>query len=64
MKTYIIVAHDGTEVIDCTPEADFRLSAMDYAERRYKRSQRWKLKSNETILKKLILKMPLFCSIM
>lgn len=34
-KYYIIIAHDGTEVIDATLEAENRINAMDYVERRY-----------------------------
>lgn len=36
-KYYIIIAHDGTEVIDNTTEAEDRIAAMDYLESRYKR---------------------------
>jgi len=37
VKYYIIIAHDGTEVIDTTPEAEERINTMDYLESRYKR---------------------------
>lgn len=36
-KYYIIIAHDGTEVIDTTLEAEERIATMDYMERRHKR---------------------------
>lgn len=36
-KYYIIIAHDGTEVIDTTLEAEERIATMDYMEKRYKR---------------------------
>lgn len=36
-KYYIIIAHDGTEVIDNTVEAEDRIATMDYLESRYKR---------------------------
>ncbi|MDE6619173.1 MAG: hypothetical protein K2K74_01535 [Lachnospiraceae bacterium] len=36
-KYYIIIAHDGTEVIDATVEAEERIATMDYLESRYKR---------------------------
>lgn len=39
-KYYIIIAHDGTEVIDNTAEAEDRIAAMDYLEGRYKRECR------------------------
>lgn len=37
-KYYIIIAHDGTEVIDATSDAENRINAMDYSEKRYKRA--------------------------
>lgn len=39
-KYYIIIAHDGTEVIDNTAQAEDRIAAMDYMEGRYKRERR------------------------
>ena len=36
-KYYIIIAHDGTEVIDSSPEAEDRIATMDYLEGRYRR---------------------------
>lgn len=36
-KYYIIIAHDGTEVIDTTLEAEDRIATMDYLEGRHKR---------------------------
>ncbi len=36
-KYYIIIAHDGTEVIDTTLEAEERIATMDYMEKRHKR---------------------------
>lgn len=36
-KYYIIIAHNGTEVIDSTPEAEDRIATMDYMEDRYRR---------------------------
>lgn len=32
-KYYIIIAHDGTEVIDTTLEAEERIATMDYMEK-------------------------------
>ena len=37
LKYYIIIAHDGTEVIDATSDAENRINAMDYVERRYRK---------------------------
>jgi len=36
-KYYIIIAHDGTEVIDNTVDAEDRIATMDYLESRYRR---------------------------
>lgn len=36
-KYYIIITHDGTEVIDATLEAEDRIATMDYLEDRYRR---------------------------
>ena len=36
-KYYIIIAHDGTEVIDATLEAEERIATMEHLERRHKR---------------------------
>ncbi len=49
-KYYIIIAHNGTEIIDDTPEAENRIASMDYqeerAERERKRSQKRKIAWN------------------
>lgn len=39
-KYYIIIAHDGTEIIDNTPEAENRIASMDYYEERTERERR------------------------
>ena len=36
-KYYIIIAYNGTEVIDASPEAEDRIATMDYLESRHKR---------------------------
>lgn len=40
MKAYIIIAHTGQEIIDTTPEAKERITAMEYAEERRKRRKK------------------------
>ena len=50
MKTYIIIAYDGTEVIDGTPEAEIRIAAMDELEEKAKRE----LKRNRQIIHRLV----------
>lgn len=39
-KYYIIIAYDGTEVIDATEDAENRINTMDYMERRHARECR------------------------
>ena len=40
MKTYIIIAHNGQEIVDTTPEAKERIAAMEYMEERRLREYR------------------------
>lgn len=42
----IIIASNGTEVIDNRPEAEISYSQMEYAEERYKRRKRNQKKKN------------------
>ena len=46
MKTYIFKAYNGVGIIDNTPEAELRLSAMEYIEERYKRERKRKQRKN------------------
>ena len=41
-KAYIIIAYNGTEIIDKTPEVEERLASMQYLEERRKRQRRHK----------------------
>jgi len=55
LRAYYIVSHDGIEVIDATPNAKNRISAMDNMERLYKRKiccKRKKQKLQKSILQK------------
>lgn len=56
-KYYIIIAHNGTEVIDNTVQAEDRIANMDYMEGRYKRERRrnnnWHSRSARNPLYKL-----------
>ena len=45
-KYYIIIAHDGTEVIDTTLEAEERIATMDYMEKRYKNTRHGRFVKN------------------
>lgn len=49
VKYYIIIAHDGTEVIDDTPEAAKRINAMDYLENQYKREYQYNVKQRKLL---------------
>lgn len=60
LKYYIIIAHNGTEIIDMTAEAEDRIANMDYLEERYERecrnkNKQWKFTQN------LLHKMACFC---
>ena len=46
-KYYIIIAHNGTEVIDNTAEAEERIASMDYLEGRHERECRNKAKQRK-----------------
>lgn len=51
MKAYILIAHNGAEVIDSTPEAEDRIASMEYVEERFKRElQRARQKGTKKIL--------------
>ncbi len=39
-KAYIIIAYDGTEVIDATPQAEIRLANMEYMLERKARQEK------------------------
>ena len=62
-KTYIIIAYDGTEVIDNTPEADVRISAMDVLEERYKREQKMNRKNIQRMVKNPLLRLIRTCNL-
>lgn len=44
-KAYIIIAYDGTEVIDATPQAEIRLANMEYMLERKARQEKRAKKS-------------------
>lgn len=41
-RAYIIIAYDGTEVIDKTLEVENRIADMNYLEEKRNRQKRWK----------------------
>lgn len=63
MKAYIIMAYDGTEVIDSSPEAEIRIAAMDNLDERAERELRRARKNIQRLLKSPILRLICACSI-
>ena len=63
-KTYVIPAYNGMEIIDSTPEAEQRLSAMDYIEERQRlRTERQKKRQAE-LLENPLYKFASICGIL
>lgn len=62
-KYYIIIAHDGTEVIDTTLEAEERIATMDYMEKRYKRDCERKNNRHGIFVKNPLYRLACLCGI-
>lgn len=62
-KYYIIIAHNGTEVIDNTVEAEDRIATMDYMEGRYKRERRHRNNRHSGFVKNPLFRLACFCGI-
>jgi len=62
-KYYIIIAYDGTKVIDATPEAKERIAAMDYLESRYRREREHKNKRQQKLSRNPLYKLACMCGI-
>lgn len=62
-KYYIIIAHNGTEVIDNTVEAEDRIATMDYLEGRYKRERRRRNNTHSRLAKNPLHRLACFCGI-
>lgn len=60
-KYYIIIAHDGTEVIDATPEAEDRIATMDYMEGRNKRERRHRNNRHSRFAKNPLFRLASLC---
>lgn len=60
-KTYFIITGDGIEVVDETPEAEIRLSAMDALEERYHRRQQ--AEQRQKLVKNPLWKLASFCGL-
>lgn len=63
-KVYIIIAHTGQEIIDSTPEAQDRIDAMKYRERRYRREQRALLAQRRKRSRNLLWRFASICKIL
>lgn len=61
MKEYIIIASNGAEVIDGTPEAADRIAAMEYLEKKNRRSYRKKAEHRKKMQKNPFWKLACFC---
>lgn len=62
-KYYIIIAHDGTEVIDNTVQAEDRIAAMDYMEGRNKRELRCRNNIHSRFAKNPLFRLASLCGI-
>jgi len=62
-KYYIIIAHNGTEVIDATPDAENRINAMDCAERKYRRECEHKNTRQRKLVKNPLFRLASLCGI-
>jgi len=62
-KYYIIIAHDGTEVIYTTLEAEERIATMDYMEKRYKRDCERKNNRHGRFVKNPLYRLACLCGI-
>lgn len=63
MKTYIIHAHTGQEIIDATPEAMERIAAMEYLEERRARERRRILEERRKRVRNPLWKLASACGI-
>lgn len=61
MKAYIIIAHTGQEIIDSTPEAQDRIAAMEYREKRYEREQKLLAERNRKFSRNPLWRLAAFC---
>ena len=61
MKSYIIIAHTGQEIIDSTPEAQDRIAAMEYREKQYERGQRLLAERNRKFARNPLWRLASFC---
>lgn len=63
MKAYIIIAYDGTEIIDSTPEAEIRIAAINDLEERIKRERKRKSKRIQRLAKNPLRKLACACGL-
>lgn len=63
MKTHVIIASNGAEIIDSTPEALDRIAAMEYMERRSVRAYHQKASARKNLWKNPLWKIASFFGI-
>lgn len=63
METYIIIASNGVEVIDNTPEALDHIATMEYMEEKCKRNYKKKAADRKKHAKNPLWKLAAFCGI-
>lgn len=62
-KAFYIIAHNGAEIIDDTPEAEIRLANMEETEQLYNRRMSRKRAENSS-LRKMVHKVACACGIL
>lgn len=62
-KAYILIAYDGTEVIDNTPDAERRVMALDSLEKQWKMEMQERKKKVRTRQRQSLWKLASFCGI-
>lgn len=62
-KYYIIIAYDGTEVIDATSDVEERIATMDYMERRHKRESERRNNRHGGFVKNPLYKLACLCGV-
>lgn len=62
-EIHIIIAYDGTEIIDSTPEAEIRIAAMNDLEERVKREHRRKTEQVKRLAKNPLWRLACACGL-
>ena len=62
-ELHIIIAYDGTETTDCTPEAEIRIAAMNDLEERIEREHKRKKEQVRRLAKNPLRKLACACGL-